>query len=55
VTVFKILPILAGLGLFFTLEGRGSGEFMLLLIGLLPLLGAFWYAIARFLARGGKP
>jgi hypothetical protein len=52
---FMILPILAGLGLFFILEGRGSGEFKLVLIGLLPLVGALWYAIARFPARGGKP
>ncbi len=49
------LPILAGLGLFFILEIHGSGEFMKILIGLLPLVGALWYAIARFPAPGGKP
>ena len=52
---FMILPILAGVGLFFIVEGRGSGEFKLVLIGLLPLVGALWYAIARFPARGAKP
>ena len=52
---FMILPILAGFALIFILAGRESGEFMLILIGLLPLLGALWYALAKFPGRRVKP
>ena len=52
---FMILPILAGLGLIIILTGIESDEFMISLVGILPLVGALWYAIARFPGRGAKP
>jgi hypothetical protein len=50
-----ILPILTGLGLIIILAGIESDEFMISLVGLLPLAGVLWYAIARFPGRGAKP
>jgi hypothetical protein len=52
---FMILPILAGLGALIILAGSESDEFMVILVGILPLAGALWYAIARFPGRGAKP
>lgn len=52
---FMILPILAGLGLIIILAGIESDEFMVILVGILPLVGVLWYAIARFPGRGAKP
>jgi cytochrome bd-type quinol oxidase subunit 2 len=52
---FMILPILAGLGLIIILAGLESDEFMISLVGILPLAGVLWYAIARFPGRGAKP
>lgn len=51
---FMILPILTGFGLIFILAGIESHEIMIVLLGILPLVGAFWYALARFPGRGVK-
>lgn len=45
---FMILPILAGLGFILVWEGVKSNELMVILVGILPLLGAAWYAVAKF-------
>jgi cytochrome bd-type quinol oxidase subunit 2 len=51
---FMILPILAGFGLIMFLSGAETGETSLFLLGILPLLGALWYAIAKFPGRRKK-
>jgi hypothetical protein len=50
-----ILPILAGLGALIILAGSESDEFMVILVGILPWVGALWYAIARFPGKAAKP
>jgi cytochrome bd-type quinol oxidase subunit 2 len=50
-----ILPILAGLGFFLFFSGIDDGEISTILLGIVPLLGALWYAIARFPSRRKKP
>jgi hypothetical protein len=52
---FMILPILAGLSALIILAGSESDEFMVILVGILPLVGALWYAIARFPGKAAKP
>ena len=52
---FLILPILAGLGLILLLAGEEAGESFISLLGVLPLLGALWYAVAKFPGRRNKP
>jgi cytochrome bd-type quinol oxidase subunit 2 len=51
---FMILPILAGFGLIMFLSGAETGETSLFLLGILPLLGTLWYAIAKFPGRRKK-
>jgi hypothetical protein len=55
VQYFLILPILASFGFFLLLAGMETDEFTISLLGILPLLGAFWYAIAKFPGRRKKP
>jgi hypothetical protein len=52
---FLVLPILAGFGIILFLAGMETGEFFISLLGILPLLGALWYALARFPGRRKKP
>ena len=52
---FLILPILAGFGLILLLSGTDTGESFISLLGILPLLGALWYAVAKFPGRRKKP
>jgi hypothetical protein len=52
---FMILPILAGLGVILLLAGLEMGEIFISLLGILPFLGAIWYAIARFPGYRKKP
>ena len=49
-----ILPILAGFGLIMILAGMESGDLLIAFLGILPLLGAVWFAIAKFPARRKK-
>ena len=49
-----ILPILAGFGFILLLAGMETGEFFISLFGILPLLGAIWYAIGKFPGRRNK-
>jgi hypothetical protein len=51
---FLILPILAGFGVSMLLAGRETGESFISLLGVLPLLGALWYAVAKFPGRRKK-
>jgi len=51
---FMILPILAGFGLIMILAGMESGDLLIAFLGILPLLGAVWFAIAKFPARRKK-
>jgi hypothetical protein len=50
-----ILPILAGFGVILLLAGLETGEILITLLGILPLLGTLWYALARFPGRRKKP
>jgi hypothetical protein len=50
-----VLPILAGLGIFLLISGMEAGEISATLLGILPLLGALWYALARFPGNRKKP
>jgi hypothetical protein len=50
-----ILPILAALGIILLLAGFETGEIFISLVGILPLLGALWYALARFPGGRQKP
>jgi hypothetical protein len=52
---FLILPILAGFGLILLLSGTDMGESFISLLGILPLMGALWYAVAKFPGRRKKP
>ena len=52
---FLVLPILAGFGFILLLAGMEAGETLISILGILPLLGAFWYAIAKFPGRRNKP
>ena len=51
---FMILPILAGFGVVLLLAGIEEGEFTIALLGILPLLGTVWFAIAKFPGRGKR-
>jgi len=51
---FTVLPILAGFGLIMILAGMESGDSLRAFLGILPLLGAVWFAIAKFPARRKK-
>jgi hypothetical protein len=52
---FMILPILAGFGITMLLAGMEMGETFISILGILPLLGAAWYALARFPGRRKQP
>ena len=52
---FMVLPILAGFGFIILWAGVESGDFFIALLGILPLLGALWFAIAKFPGRRKKP
>ena len=52
---FLILPILAGFGFILLWAGIESGDLSIVLLGILPLLGALWFAIAKFPGRRKKP
>ena len=51
---FMVLPILAGFGLILIVAGMETGETLISILGILPLLGAVWFAIAKFPARQKK-
>ena len=51
---FMVLPILSGFGLIMILAGMESGDSLIAFLGILPLLGAAWFAIAKFPARRKK-
>ena len=51
---FMVLPILAGFGLILIVAGTETGEILISILGILPLLGAVWFAIAKFPARRKK-
>jgi hypothetical protein len=51
---FLVLPILAGFGFILLVAGTETGEFFISILGILPLLGAVWYAIAKFPGRRKK-
>jgi hypothetical protein len=51
---FLVLPILADFGIIMVLAGTEAGETMLTLLGVLPLLGAAWFAIAKFPGRRSR-
>ncbi len=51
---FLVLPILAGFGFILLVAGMETGEFFISMLGILPLLGAVWYAIAKFPGRRKK-
>ncbi len=46
-----VLPILAGFGLLMLLSGLETGETPSRFLGILPMLGALWFGIARFPGR----
>jgi hypothetical protein len=46
-----VLPILAGFGIILLLDGMETGEFPISILGILPLLGAVWYAISKIPSR----
>jgi len=48
---FMILPILVGFGVSMLLAGRETGESFISILGVLPLLGSLWVAIAKFPGR----
>jgi hypothetical protein len=50
-----IMPILAGFGVILLLAGMEMGETFIALLGILPLLGAAWYALVKFPGRQKKP
>jgi hypothetical protein len=50
-----ILPILAGFGVILLLAGMEMGKTFIALLGILPLLGAAWYALVKFPGRRKKP
>jgi hypothetical protein len=52
---FLVLPILVGLGVILLQSGMETGETFIALLGTLPLLGAVWFALARFPGRRKKP
>lgn len=51
---FMILPILAGFGFILILAGVETGETLISILGILPLLGVLWFVIAKFPARAKK-
>ena len=51
---FLVLPILAGFGFILLVAGMETGEFFISILGILPLLGAVWYVIAKFPGRRKK-
>jgi hypothetical protein len=51
---FLVLPILAGFGFILLVAGMETGEFFISMLGILPLLGTVWYAIAKFPGRRKK-
>jgi hypothetical protein len=50
-----VLPILAGFGGILLLAGMETRETFISILGILPLLGTLWYAIAKFPGRRKKP
>jgi len=51
---FLVLPILAGFGFILLIAGTETSEFFISMLGILPLLGAVWYAIGKFPGRRKK-